>query len=305
MPKFTRRLSKAEDRTPIGVYDGPIPPDGTYAGILRSVKIRTSKTETPIDGYNCFVTLDAHNKDGDHAQYDGYGTFTTVWISDNPTSESREKSFLIAVSGKADVDVLTDDKVSGDPVVTKIGGKSPSGVRVLVKLETDRKNPQFGQSGAWIFPDPKANNGQAEAAAAEEDEPESEVDVVAEEKPKRTRKAPAKKAAEATVTNIRKDEPAAEDEYDSMSLPKLRAAARKAGIDGANLDKAELIAKLRGGGEEADGYKKNRQDILKMSDADLNQFILDKTEYEVADFAEMSRDETADLLEEDDVITAF
>jgi hypothetical protein len=307
MPKFKRNVSRAEDRQPIGVYDGPLPEDATYAAIVRSVKIRTAKTG--LEGYNVFFVLDSHNKDGQHADYDGYPNWATIWMADNETSESREKSFLVAICGKAEAEIITDDKPQGDPVVTKIGGKSPNGARILVRLETDRENPQFGQSGTWIYPDPKGNS-KVETKDEPADDTADDLDIEAEAKVPAARKRTTKKAAASNVTPIRSEsEPeaeAGEADYDSMTLMQIRQAATAAGLEVKGVSKGQLLQQLKeqAAGGERDESKKNPQDIHKMSEGELREFV-ESLGYGADDFDGMNREEVVQLLHEEGDINPF
>ena len=310
MPRLKDNVSGAEERQPIAVYEGPLPPDGTYSGILRSIKLVTASTGTEF--FNAFVVLDAKDKEGQNAAYDGAPTWTKVWRTDSDFAKSQRLALYKAVAGKGDVTIDVDDKVQGNPVVTKIGGVSPSGVRVYVQLVTE-VDDTYGaqQKGLFVYPDPSAQNGQVKVEAEAEAEPEAEPEA---EAPKRTRKSPAKKAA--TVTNIRKDEPEPEaepqdrDDFDAMTLPQAREAAQAAGIETKGVSKRGLIAALKeqaGGG--AEDRKLNPQDINKMSEEELAKFLYEEPaegypngRYEEGDFDGMPRKDVIELLVEDEHI---
>jgi len=304
MPKFKRDVSSAEARTPVGVYDGPAVPDGTYAGILRSMKYRIASTGTEF--WNTLVVLDAKNKQGQHAEYDGFQAWTKFYLDGSDFSRTKELGLYTAICGRGVVEVITDDNVQGDPVVTKVGGVNPIGARVYVELRTEEYQGEWRQAGFMIFPDLE---GKKEAAApteaADEPEGEDELDVQAEEKPapaKRTRKPPAKKLAA-----VPDPEPESEDvDYGAMTLPKVREAAEAVGISTKGVSKADLVRQLEAkakGGDTA--YGKSPQDIYNMSDQEVIDWVEQNTDYVGADFEGMERKDIVELLQEENIIGPF
>jgi hypothetical protein len=305
MPIIKRDLRKAESRQPVAVYDGATPPDATYRARVVSVKLRTwPKAGTQYTNWT--LVLDAKNKDGEHAEYDGYTCWAPITIdSGNEVGDSRERSAYEAVAGKPEVTLTVDDKVNGDPVVTKIGGVSPSGKYVFVQLQTERSDEYGAQQRAqWIYPDPSSNGGQTVEAESAPDEPEGEPEA---EKPKRTRKTAAKK--EATVTSIRKEEPEAEAEidYGALTLPKLREAATAAGIDHDGVSRKDLVAQLQAKAKGDEGEKKyNPQDITDMDEDELHELLEGENGwYEEGDTEGMSRTEIVEMLVQDGFISPF
>jgi hypothetical protein len=307
MPRIKRSVSSAPDQQAAAVYEGPDVPDGTYAGILRFMKYRESRQKkTPF--WNTLVVLDSKDKGGSTAKYDGYAAFTEVYMIDgSEVNESREKSLYTAIAGKSDVEVITDDKVPGDPVVTKVGGVSPNGVRVYVQLKTERDD-EYGarQRGVWIYPDPSfKRDGQPDVEA------ESDVDLDAEASAKpAAKKTAAKKTAAkktATVTAIHESEPESETEvdYDAMTFPEARRKATELGISTEGVNKRDLIEQIKASvtGAAADGMK-NPQDIHNMSDDELSEF-LEQQKYAADDFEGMSRADTVEILKDDGVINPF
>lgn len=308
MPTIKRDVRGAESRQPVGVYEGSPPPDATYRARVTSVRLRTWKN-AGTQYLNFAAVLDAKNKDGENAEFDGYTAWAPVTIdSGNEVGESREKSAYEAIAGKADVAIQVDDKAQGDPVVTKIGGVNPVGKYVFVQLQTQRSE-EFGnqQRGNWIYPDPSSNGGQTVEAEASTAEPEGEPEA---EKPKRTRKTAAKKGA--TVTSIRKEaEPEAEAEidYGALTLPKLREAAAKAGIDHDGVSRKDLVAQLeaktKSGGDDGD-KKYNPQDITDMDEDELQELLEGENGwYEEGDTEGMSRPEIVEMLVQDNFISPF
>lgn len=306
MPKFTRKVSGAEDRQVAAVYEGPEPPDGTYPGILRSMRYReSSKKKTPY--WNALVVLDAKDKEGRTVQYDGAPAWVSIWLDGSDVSESREKSAYTAICGKADVDVITDDKVPGDPIVTKVGGVNPNGTRVYVQLRTEY-DEEYGsrQQAVWIYPDPSFEREKASSDG--QDDGSLDVEAEAKEPPaKRTRKASAKKDTASNVTPIKKAEaePEQKDELDldSATLSQIREAATEAGMEVKGVPKAKLIEQLKKGAKK-DPSKKNPQDIHNMDEEELSEFV-ESLGYGPEDFADMSREETVELLVDEEDINPF
>jgi len=310
MPRIKRDVSRAEDQQAAGVYEGPDVPDGTYAGILRWMKYRESRNKkTPL--WNNLVILDAKDKDGRNAAYDGFAAFVEVYMIDgSDVNEAREKSLYTAIAGRADVEVVTDDKVPGDPVAVKVGGVSPAGTRVYVQLKTEY-DAEYGsrQRGVWIYPDPSfKRDGQPDVSA----ETDADLDAEATAAPpaKRTRKTAAKKAT-SNVTPIKAAAAEPEDDgpdYDSMTLPQLRAAAKEAGLEVSGVSKADLIDNLKdldpGAADDDKSGQKTPADIHKMSQAELDKF-LESLGWVVEDFAGMSREDTVELLVEEGSIPPF
>ena len=309
MPKFKRQVSNAPDQQAAAVYEGPDVPDGTYSGILRWMKYRESRKKgTPF--WNNLVVLDAKDKEGSNAKYDGYAVFVEVYMVDeSDVNEAREKSLYTAISGKADVDIITDDKVQGDPIVTKVGGFNPSGTRVYVQLRTEY-DEEYGsrQRGTWIYPDPSFQRDGQKDDQSDITGEDLDAEAAAEAPPKRTRKAPAKKATTSNVTPIKAAQKADDGEldYDAMNLPDIRQEAAKHNLEVKGVPKGELIKQLKAiaGGDAGDPNKKSPKQITAMGDDELNEF-LEANDYVVEDFDGMSREDTVEILKDDGIINPF
>jgi hypothetical protein len=300
--RIKRDVRKAEDRQPVTVYEGPTPPDGTYRAQIRSIRLRKWKTGKQY--LNVLPILDAKDKEGQNAPYDGYAGWTPTTIdSGNEVGDAREKSLYLAIAGKAQVDIDVDDKVQGDPIVTKVGGVNPNGVYVFVKLETD---PEYGQKGQWIYPDPSYQRDGQPEESGEDQGSESELDIEAEAKATPAKKAPAAKKVERARKLAAVPEPSSDEvDYDSMTVPALRKAARAAGIDTEGVSKADLISQLKGEADDRDPNKKNPQDIYDMSDQELEGFIEGIEGWDWADFDGMKRKDIVEVLVDEGDINPF
>jgi pyruvate/2-oxoglutarate dehydrogenase complex dihydrolipoamide acyltransferase (E2) component len=308
LPTIRRDASKAEERAPFGVYDGPEPPDATYHGVIRTATLRTSKQGN--DYLNFLVSLDAA-PDSSKAQYNGFAAWTKVTLDGSDAGLSRERSTYMAIAGKPEVAILTDDS-KPDPKVTKIGGVNPIGVRVLVQVKDD--NDGYGPSGRWIYADGDA----PKAAPAQTDDDDETVEAEAKTKSNVTsmRGRAAKKAAAPEP----EPEPRAETapDHHSMTLPQLRAYAKEQGIESAGQGKKALLealdAKLTGSTGQKAETKLNPQDIKKMSEKELIDFLETENEagdsYSKDDFGatedgKIDRDEVIEILVDDGVILPF
>jgi hypothetical protein len=291
VPTIRRDASKAQEQAPFGVYDGPEPPDGIYHAVIKSVRLKKSKNDNPY--LNILPELQAPD-DSPKGVYDGFAGWTMVTLDGSEVNASRERSLYMAVAGKPVVDIVTDD-AKPDPNVTKIGGKSPVDVHVLVKLKHD----DYGVKGDWIYADGKP----AEAAPDPDDEDESvEAEAKTNVTPmRRTRKAAAKAAEPA-----KSETP---DDYHAMTLPQLRTFAKGQDIDVSGKGKKaileELDAKLQAATAET---QKNPQDIKAMSEDELITF-LDEVDYDADDFGrkngKLDRDEIIEILADDGIILPF
>lgn len=177
MPKLKRQTSQVED-SGFAVYDGDEPPRGVYRGKIKQCRLRESKNGNLY--FNCLVELEGN--EGAKKQYNGWPGWTMITLTDKDANIRREKSFYRAVCGKEDVDVVYNDLDKGSEEdrgkVTKIGGKSPIGVPVLLEVRTEMYEGQQRSRGDSILP---AKAAEERADAGEPDEPEEDDDLLEDE----------------------------------------------------------------------------------------------------------------------------
>lgn len=249
MGKLTRKVDPSA-KSGFEPYDGPDPKPGMYRAEIVKVAIRAAGTGTL--GYNILVNFKAVKDE--HKKYDGFSTFVTLWMGDKENMIARESAFYKAITGKnyknvADVNVVyegseEDFDTPAGAEVKKIDGVSPKGKIVKVNMQIEKGGDKGDGSGEKYEDRLRGNdiyptNESAEAvktpvAEPEEDEAEDDVYDDAEDD-----------AGDAEVTDADLEAEIEERRKELRSraygLPKLREAAKAAGIETKGMDKTALV----------------------------------------------------------------
>ena len=308
MPKITRKTSGARK---IGVYAGDDPTPGVYHGVITSASFMTFNSGA--QALNIGVKLEAPDPDSPKAQYDGYPSWTRLFLGDSDFQVERENALYRAVAGKEDVDIIVGEaNDKGTATIEKIGNKKPVGTTVLVRLVlgneyqgerriegeaiypvTERKATPAAPKGDGLAEDDLIAGQISDTAAAEfsgaaADEPEVDDKV-----------------------EVQAEAPAKDDDLDhhAMSAPALRKYAASKGIEVKGKVKADLLAALDAlqGGGEAVGEPRTAEDLEKMTVDEIKAWAKPQTENpeDLDDYEDDDKDGLIEMLVELEFVTAF
>ena len=242
MGKFSVKSKAQEVKTGFESYDGPEPKTGMHRGVVKNIRFKQFGTGS--HGFVVLIELEAAKGDPrGHKQYDGWPDFTNVVAvpkDGEPMKEGSERSlsnFLAALGVGDDPDIVTEDgDLSKGVKLKKIGSKTISAIEgkaiVTVDLAPDTYNDETRMRIRNLYK-AKSDNGPVfkdeeaeDETAADDSVDETEDEAEGEEDPEVAER---------------------EEELLKLTVVKLRAAAKEAGLTAASikgLDKDELVSAI-------------------------------------------------------------
>ncbi len=159
-------------------YEGPLPPAGVYAAVIRSVRIRVSQAGNPY--FNVLMEF-GDQTTPEKQKFKGYPLWDKVVPGESDIQKERLAKFMNTVCGKTSGNVMHDEVTDGGKV-TKIGGKDPVGVKCKVVAQRGSYSGEPILECRDLFPWPKDvdwpdGSGAEDEESTEEIEDETDEDA--------------------------------------------------------------------------------------------------------------------------------
>lgn len=236
MPSLKRSVGSAPDRTGFETYAGPdIVKQGLYEGVVKQCTLRKAASGNLM--FNVLVELDDKSNEY-RATTVGFPAWGRIVLVDKEANLAREKAFYRAITGNQNIDDVNviydgdDDAVESrsGAKVTKIGGKSPIGVRVKADIRDDNYEGQARSVLDSIYPLGKPTAGKVDEEVEETEEVDESVEEVDE--------------TEDEATETEQTEEQREAELKALGVAALRKIADTAGLESKGVSKADLISSI-------------------------------------------------------------
>jgi hypothetical protein len=283
MGKFSVKAKAEEVKTGFESYDGPEPKSGMHRAVIKNLRFK--KFSTGSHGFVVLTELEAAKGDPrGHKNLDGWPDFTNVVAvpaDGEPMKEGSQRglsNFLAAIGVGDDPDIVTEDgDLTKGVKLKKIGSKLITGIEGKTVVTVDIGSEDYqGETRMRVRNLFKAkDDAKAVSAEVEDDEAEEAEDESVDED----------------------DEAVAEREAElgKLTLVKLRAEAKTAGLTAADikgLGKDELISAIL---DEEFGVEEDEEEAEDdEADADVEAEEEDEAEEEEEEAEEEEEEEEED-----------